>query len=123
MNRPEFLYLVEFEDHGVKVGVSAQPMHRLKQHHRDAAAFGRKVGRTWISPIAHTEARANERAIKSGASREYLERSFDECLAHAGALTMTPPTKVEGMSALNQFLTGIFPAFGDFLARDCEAAR
>ena len=115
------LYLVEFVGLGVKVGISAQPLRRLQQHHRDAAAFGHTVGRTWVSPLAHVEAPANERAIKGESRREYLRRPFDECLRQALALPMTEPPAAEGRSPMLAFLGAWIPAFGDFLDRE-EAA-
>lgn len=83
------LYVVEFIGHGVKVGVSDKPDKRIAQHHRDAAAFGRQVGRVWLSG-PHVEARSNERALKklAGAAgrREYLPLEFEPVVEHAETL-------------------------------------
>jgi predicted GIY-YIG superfamily endonuclease len=88
------VYVVEFIGHGVKVGVSERPDKRIAQHRRDAAAYGRQVGRVWLSePHVNSQARANERSLKklAGANqrREYLPLSFDEVVAVAVDLQIT----------------------------------
>lgn len=89
------LYVVEFRGHGVKVGVSYKPEKRIAQHRRDAAAFGREVGRVWLS-TPHVEARANESALKHLAGprqkREYLPLEFEDVVAHADELPKTRVT-------------------------------
>lgn len=108
----QYLYVVEF-DSGVKVGITADPSRRIAQHRRDAEAFARNVGRTWISPVPHGNARQNELELKQGSRREYLTRSFDECVAHAERLPMArlDPVAVERrsanfLSAMQAFVTG-----------------
>lgn len=95
-----YLYVVEFIGHGVKVGITANPDRRFAQHRRDAAAFDRAVGRTWLSPVPHGNARDNERALKLGARREYLDRPFDECVTQAEemAFIRLDPAEVERRS-------------------------
>lgn len=81
------LYVVELVGAGVKVGVSAKPDNRIAQHRRDAEAYGRTIGRVWVS-APHIEARANESAIKrfAGQRREYLSIDFDTAVARANEL-------------------------------------
>lgn len=85
------LYIVEFVDHGIKVGITGDPNRRLATHRRDAEAFGRPVGRAWVSP-PHVEARSNEKALKalsdSATRREYINVPFDDALATAARLPM-----------------------------------
>lgn len=112
-----WLYLAEIIDHGVKVGISRHPLRRLKNHDGDARAYGRRLGRTWVSPIPHVNARTNEAAIKRGARREYLDRSFDDCLAQAMALPMERESTPAGRSPINAFLACLQPGYGEWLDR------
>jgi predicted GIY-YIG superfamily endonuclease len=108
------LYVVEFIDHGVKVGVTARdPQVRLAEHRRDAEAYGRTVGRTWVS-FPHLEARANEKALKRlagpGQKREYLPLSFDEVMVQAQLLTLCvlSPQKTQKMlSPIEHFINAL----------------
>lgn len=81
------LYVVELVGLGVKVGVTAKPDKRIAQHRRDADAYGRAVGRVWVSD-PHVEARANESALKrlAGQRREYLNIAFETAVARAREL-------------------------------------
>lgn len=117
-----YLYLAEIVDIGVKVGISRNPTNRLASHARDASAYGRKLGRTWVSPVSHTNARENESAIKGGSRREYLARDFDDCLAQAQALPMVEAAEEDPtQTPLNRFLGDWFPGFGEWLKK--EAGR
>lgn len=84
------LYVVELVGVGVKVGVTTKPDNRIAQHRRDADAYGRSVGRVWVSD-PHIEARTNESAIKrmAGRRREYLDISFETAVDHAKTLPTT----------------------------------
>ena len=116
--RESYLYLVEIVGIGVKVGISTDPARRLASHARDASAYGRTIGRTWVSDVPHANARENESAIKRGSRREYLDRAFEDCLEQALDLDMQRATLTNAADApLNQFLTSILPAFGDYLDR------
>lgn len=89
------LYVVEFPGHGVKVGITKNPTNRVAAHRRDAAAFGRTVGRVWVSR-PHTEARANEAALKRidpGTTREYLSVDFDRVMEHVRSLPNSRATR------------------------------
>lgn len=94
------LYVVEFIGHGVKVGVTEKPAKRIAQHRRDASAYGRAVGRVWLSdPHVNAQARVNERSLKHlagpGQRREYLHLTFDEVATAAAALPMPRAGKAE----------------------------
>lgn len=92
------LYVVEFGDHGIKVGVTAAPRNRLGQHRRDGSNFGRPVTRWWLSG-PHVEALTNERQLiehcraksgQSGTARgEYFAIPFAATLEVASKLPMT----------------------------------
>lgn len=91
------LYVVEFEGHGVKVGVTGRPDKRIAQHRRDAEAYGRSVGRVWLS-TPHVEARANESALKKLAPsqrREYLPLAYELVVTHAETLPKSRADKAE----------------------------
>lgn len=116
--RESYLYLAEIVGIGVKVGISTDPARRLASHARDASAYGRAIGRTWVSDVPHANARENESAIKRGSRREYLDRAFEDCLEQALDLDMRRAPLTSAIDApLNQLLTSIFPAFGDYLDR------
>lgn len=121
--KSEHLYLVEVVGRGVKVGVSRNPSARIKAHMRDAAAYGCTVVRTWVSPIAHSNARQNERAIMAGSRREYLSRTFDDCMGQAASLTFSPIPEQQDFtkSEMNQLLAGLFPSYGKWLADEAVA--
>jgi hypothetical protein len=76
------LYLVEIVGVGVKVGISSQPEKRIATHTTAAAAFGRSVGRVWLSR-PHPDARALETLIRGGHPNEYLPISFEVALQRA----------------------------------------
>lgn len=117
-----YLYLVEILGVGVKVGITQQPLRRLAAHARDASAYGREIGRTWTSPVPHANARDNESAIKGESRREYLARTFEDCLTQAAALPMVRAEDVDiDDTPLNRFLIGLYPGFGEWLKT--EAAR
>lgn len=119
MSTEQYLYLAEIVDVGVKVGISTEPTRRLAGHARDAAAYGRKLGRTWVSEVPHVNARENESAIKGDSRREYLTRTFEDCLAQANALPMRRAMPVDPLQVpLNQFLSALLPSFGDYLRRE-----
>lgn len=86
--RPEalnHLYLVEIVGVGVKVGITTQPGRRLATHAKAAAAFGRMVGRAWLSR-PHTDARTFELLIQDNHPTEYLPITFEEALDRVTAL-------------------------------------
>lgn len=117
-----YLYLVEIVDVGVKVGVSRHPLRRLAAHARDATAYNREIGRTWVSSVPHANALENESAIKGASVREYLARNFDDCLEQAQALPLVRAAVEDPINTpLNQFLTSLFPGFGVWLEK--EASR
>lgn len=97
-----YLYLVEFGTAFTKVGVSKDPTRRIKQHVRDGEAFGTPVQRTWVSDIPHVEALENEAIVKGDSPREYLNRTFDDCLRQVKSLPMTQPTVEEMLQARKQ---------------------
>lgn len=53
------VYIVEFSDGTVKVGYSARPTPRIRQHQDNAACFGIAIARHWVS-APHFGARKNE---------------------------------------------------------------
>jgi hypothetical protein len=105
------LYVVEFPGHGVKVGVTARdPRVRLAEHRRDAEAYGRDVGRTWVS-FPHLEARAHEKALKRLAGpqqrREYLPLPFDEVVAYAQLLAPSVFSPLKRFDPIEQFINAL----------------
>lgn len=86
------LYIVELIGIGVKVGISVAPSSRVMTHRRDASAYGRAIGRVWIS-LPHVEARENERALVRSVGpsnrREYLPITFESAVKAAAALPRT----------------------------------
>ncbi|WP_027944246.1 GIY-YIG nuclease family protein [Amycolatopsis taiwanensis] len=89
------LYVVEFGEHGVKVGITANPKTRMAQHERDGRNFGRLVTRVWVSG-PHAEAAANERAViaycrdlagvSSSRRGEYFSVPYDDVQQYAVGL-------------------------------------
>jgi hypothetical protein len=63
------LYVVEFQDSGIKVGITNDPTKRLGTHQRQGRAFGRPAKRGWFTP-PHVEARANERELIAFCARQ-----------------------------------------------------
>ncbi|MEV8134328.1 hypothetical protein [Microbacterium aurantiacum] len=97
-------------------------MQRIAAHARDASAYGRSIARTWVSPEPQANALQNERIIKGASPREYLDRSFDECVAEAESLPSEPIEERDVRdSPVTKLLTGMFPAYGEWLDR--EAAK
>lgn len=82
----EFLYVLEILGRGVKVGRSVDPHQRRYAHQLDAEAYGYRTGRLWTSPVAHSNARANELHLMGGSRREYLERPYEAVVAEAARL-------------------------------------
>lgn len=108
------LYVVEFVGHGVKVGVSGKPDQRIAQHRRDAAAYGREVGRTFISdPHQEKQARANERSLKQLGGpdhrREYLALGFPE-VANVAASLPAPRADKAAVEQKREATTEFFKA-------------
>lgn len=56
------VYVVEFGDYGIKVGVTASPEKRLRAHQKSGRDFGRFATRGLITG-PHQEARDNERML------------------------------------------------------------
>lgn len=109
-----YLYLIEIADVGVKVGVTRNPTKRLASHDRDARAFKRAIGRTWVSPVPHINAAANESAIKGRSDREYLARTFDDCVVQARQLPLIRATASED-APITKFLCDLWPSYGQWL--------
>lgn len=90
------LYVVEFVDWGVKVGISKTPARRIARHRVEAGKFSLQVGRAWTSP-PHVEARQNERALIAlggvGNRREYLAVDYDTAVSTALKLPKTPASQ------------------------------
>lgn len=88
----KYLYVLEIVGRGVKVGITANPKQRLAAHRRDAKAYGRSTGRSWVSE-PHINASENERALMRMAGpkqkREYLPLDFDVVVSSAHAQTRT----------------------------------
>lgn len=95
------LYIVEIIDTCVKVGISDDPVTRLAQHQRDADAYEREIGRSWVS-APHWNARENERSIMRGAKREYLKESFDDVLSRAVRLPVDDRPRSDNSKALTE---------------------
>ncbi|PZE66939.1 hypothetical protein [Curtobacterium sp. MCBD17_021] len=86
----QHLYIVEYVNAGVKVGVTADPPSRLKAHERAARAHGGQVGRIALSG-PHSCSKENERSLVrlggAGNRSEYLPITFDDALKAAEALS------------------------------------
>lgn len=87
------LYVVEFGQYGIKVGITVNPADRLGEHQRAGRAFGRPATRGWLTP-PHIEARGNERKLiafcaqQAGADPrgEYFAVPFETAFAFASQL-------------------------------------
>jgi hypothetical protein len=44
-----YLYVVQFNDHVIKVGRSSKVVQRIKQHRREARKIGASIQKIWIS--------------------------------------------------------------------------
>ena len=82
------LYLFEVVGHCVKVGITDDPVTRMKALEAQARKMGRTAGRVWITP-RHHEARQNEHSLKDGSRSEYLKVDFAALVERAMALPMT----------------------------------
>lgn len=86
---PMHLYVVEFVDRCIKIGITGNPHKRLQRHYGDAKKFGMAVGRVWVS-VRHVEAQRNELLLKRGQRTEYITgRTFDSVLRDVLALPVT----------------------------------
>lgn len=90
--RSGHIYVAELSDGRVKVGFSANPETRLRQHQSTANIFAVQVLRTWVSPF-HANAGENERhliagcaAVSEGRVGEYFAVSFEAAVAIAQRL-------------------------------------
>jgi hypothetical protein len=84
----QYLYVFEIIDHAVKVGITTAPRNRLKTHLSEANAYGRNIGRIWLSQ-AHSDARTNEvklMMLDANTTREYLTTPFDQVVQLAETL-------------------------------------
>lgn len=74
-----YLYVVEIKNLGVKFGITRDPKNRLAQHKRDAAAYGREVGRIWLSS-PHVGYVNNETTVRRTlhTEREYVSNNFEQ---------------------------------------------
>lgn len=112
-----YLYVVEIHDIGVKVGITRDPRARIDSHRRDAEAYGRTIGRIWVSPEPQANARDNEKTLVGGSAREFLAESFDSAVARAIALPKvveTPEDRAatqEREEAVSKALSGITDRF------------
>jgi hypothetical protein len=92
------LYVIEFGEHGIKVGYTADPMTRMIAHQRDGRHFSRHATCGWLS-MAHVEAKDNEEAligfcaeltgIRVERRSEYSAAPFGRVQEYAAALPMT----------------------------------
>lgn len=114
-----YLYVAEIRGIGVKVGITEKPLRRFAQHSRDAHAYGRELGRTWVSPVPHINARENESTLKGESAREYLSRSFEECVGQAQTLPMHRAASSDFRTTpANKFLASWFPGYGEWLNKE-----
>lgn len=89
------LYVVEYVDFGVKVGVTERPAARFADHVRAAKSHKRPIGRVWLSR-PHVGARENETlligscrsllGITDKKRREYFQVEFDRVVPEAESL-------------------------------------
>lgn len=89
------LYVVEYVDFGVKVGITERPESRFADHVRAAKSHKRPIGRVWLSQ-PHVKARENESlliascrsfvGITDKKRREYFQVGFDRVVPEAEAL-------------------------------------
>lgn len=84
-----YLYVLEILGQGVKVGITTRPEARMGEHRQNAIAFGREIGRVWLS-APHVEARKNEKALRllvgPQQTREYLPLPFELVVEQAKLL-------------------------------------
>jgi hypothetical protein len=116
------LYVVEFLDFGVKIGISDSPEIRISQHRRDADAYGRQVGRVWVSgkyPEAYDHEVALKRLGGPQQQREYLRLGFDHVceVANRYYANRRPP---EPESTLPEWMHGTWAAY---LVDNCRCAE
>lgn len=88
------LYIAELPGLGVRIGVTETPEKHLRRHRAEAASFGRKIGRVWISP-PHVDARDNEKLVKrlGSSRRDHLAVDFDTAIEYAQRLSMVRATR------------------------------
>jgi len=82
-----YLYVVEIIDVGCKVGITRDPLSRLRTHGQQAAAFDRATGRVLLS-WPHKNAVANEARLVGDRTNEYLREGFDPVADKVVALPM-----------------------------------
>lgn len=99
------IYVIRFGSNAVKVGLTNDPHRRLREHHRDASAYGVPITGVWMSKV-HTGHEGNERRLIAHASRscprkvrnEYFPGAdYDALVLAAQELTgeVPPPRRPE----------------------------
>jgi hypothetical protein len=68
-SRDRHVYVIEFDLGSVKPGQTSDPRSRMRQHWEDAARFGGRITRWWMSP-AHS-AWADNEAVLLNTAREH----------------------------------------------------
>lgn len=56
------VYVIEFDNHTIKVGKTGNPRRRIEGHQSRALPMGRSINRVWVSK-SHSNYAANERAL------------------------------------------------------------
>jgi hypothetical protein len=98
-----YVYVLRFGSGLVKVGYSADPSKRVRQHQDLANSYGNPVTAQWVS-TPHTKAAANEKALiafcaeraTAVAGREFFKGvDFDAVVSFAGSLPLHRATADE----------------------------
>lgn len=93
------IYVAEFDQGTIKVGMSVDPRARLRTHALDAARFQISITRRWIS-LSHADAAASEKALirwcaaraSAAGGREWFSGlDFEEVMAHGRKLAGDSP--------------------------------
>lgn len=104
------LYVIQFGNDVVKIGITSDPPRRLQQHLNDAAAFGTHIAATWISH-AHADYAKIERFVIGVAAkalrnqqvrREYFRSASFDGMVHL----VRTATSEEGRGVLTAVLHG-----------------
>jgi hypothetical protein len=91
-----YLYIVEFDAGGIKVGYTTNPKSRISQYRTSARVFGRKAVRGVLTP-PHVEAKPNESTLinwcrsTSGLPDTYRGEYFPMSLDYAAKFLGTLP--------------------------------
>lgn len=121
-----YLYIVEFDAGGIKVGYTTNPKSRISQYRTSARVFGRKAVRGILTP-PHVEAKPNERTLinwcrsTSGLPDtyrgEYFPMSLDYAATFLGTLPQTRGNKAAHKAKILGGIEALKAAIGTASAR------